>query len=328
MNIHFPAETDDITAIRAVVLEETEAFVAKDFDRWAVCYAQDERTCEVYAGDVGVIVHQGWEAVAAAMRQLMADNPDALAGSFWQRDHQISVDRDMAWVTFMSACAARDQAMDVPHVFDMRVLERRQGRWKIVFSSVSELRVAQADDPVIQIEPDGTIAWATNRTLEALGAFQGLTVSGGRLRAAQRKWQPSFRDTLARAAKLRHLFEPSFTTQVGNQFVYPCMLGESDEGGVLHCTVFVRNGAINVSFNDETLILRKINAAAEVFGLSDGQKRLAVEVAKGHGLTDAACALGISINTARTHLTRIYEKTGVNSQTALVRLIMSMSSIG
>jgi DNA-binding CsgD family transcriptional regulator len=61
-----------------------------------------------------------------------------------------------------------------------------------------------------------------------------------------------------------------------------------------------------------------------IFGLSPGQMALAARIASGESLTDAAKTQQISINTARTHLKRIYDKTGVNSQTALVRLLLSV----
>ena len=82
---------------------------------------------------------------------------------------------------------------------------------------------------------------------------------------------------------------------------------------------------VNVSFKDSDLIKAKIRAAAEIFGLSAGQSRLAVEVTNGVALPQAAAALGISVNTARTHLSRIFEKTGVSSQSALVRILLSVT---
>ena len=61
-----------------------------------------------------------------------------------------------------------------------------------------------------------------------------------------------------------------------------------------------------------------------MFGLSAAQQRLAAEIVRGHTLPIAASALGISVNTARTHLNRIFDKTGVHSQAALVRNLYSV----
>ena len=80
---------------------------------------------------------------------------------------------------------------------------------------------------------------------------------------------------------------------------------------------------IVVSFDDGHQTDQRLAAAAVVYGLSPGQLRLAKLVVDGHDLADAARELGISVNTARTHLQRIFDKTGVRSQPALVRVLLS-----
>lgn len=60
---------------------------------------------------------------------------------------------------------------------------------------------------------------------------------------------------------------------------------------------------------------------AIAFGLTRGEKRLAELVAGGLGLKEAAETLGITRNTVRTHMKRVYAKTGVHSQADLVRLL-------
>ena len=44
---------------------------------------------------------------------------------------------------------------------------------------------------------------------------------------------------------------------------------------------------------------------------------------QGMTISEAAEALGISIPTAKTHLARLFDKTGTSRQTDLVRLAMS-----
>ncbi len=68
----------------------------------------------------------------------------------------------------------------------------------------------------------------------------------------------------------------------------------------------------------------RLGVAKAIYGLSGGQMSLARRIVNGDGLTAAAHALGISVNTARTHLSRIHVKMGVNSQTALVRALLSV----
>lgn len=60
---------------------------------------------------------------------------------------------------------------------------------------------------------------------------------------------------------------------------------------------------------------------ATAFDLTPGEARLAGLIADGFNVLEAAKALGITRNTARTHLKRIYAKTSVHSQADLVRLL-------
>ena len=57
------------------------------------------------------------------------------------------------------------------------------------------------------------------------------------------------------------------------------------------------------------------------FGLTAAEAVLAFEMLAGDGREAAARRCGISINTARTHLTRIFDKTGVKRQAELIALV-------
>ncbi len=66
-----------------------------------------------------------------------------------------------------------------------------------------------------------------------------------------------------------------------------------------------------------------------VFGLTRMEAALAVYLAKGYTLDEAAEKLNVRRNTARTHLRSIFGKTGVSRQTMLVRLLLkSVVSLG
>jgi DNA-binding CsgD family transcriptional regulator len=60
-----------------------------------------------------------------------------------------------------------------------------------------------------------------------------------------------------------------------------------------------------------------------LFDLTKAELRVAERVMRGDRLVDAAANLGISHNTARTHLQRIYEKTGTTHQSDLVRVLLA-----
>ncbi len=63
-------------------------------------------------------------------------------------------------------------------------------------------------------------------------------------------------------------------------------------------------------------------ALRSTYGLSRAELRLCEALLAGHDLPEAALALNVSRNTAKTHLARIFDKTGVRTQMALLRLLV------
>ncbi|MDR6288488.1 DNA-binding CsgD family transcriptional regulator [Inquilinus ginsengisoli] len=59
----------------------------------------------------------------------------------------------------------------------------------------------------------------------------------------------------------------------------------------------------------------------ELFGLTAAEAAFAAEISRGDGLQAVAGRLAIADTTARTHLARVFEKTGTRRQAELVRLL-------
>lgn len=71
-----------------------------------------------------------------------------------------------------------------------------------------------------------------------------------------------------------------------------------------------------------------IQAQAEqlglLVGLTGAEARVAALLGTGLGLTATASALGVSLNTVKTHARRVFDKAGVRSSAALARLVASI----
>ena len=63
-----------------------------------------------------------------------------------------------------------------------------------------------------------------------------------------------------------------------------------------------------------------------LFGLTAAEAKVCAEIVSGRTTSAAATALGLQPSTVRTHLLRIYEKTGVHRQSELVRLAETFKS--
>ncbi len=92
---------------------------------------------------------------------------------------------------------------------------------------------------------------------------------------------------------------------------------------VIAAEVIARDGRILVALNDRQLTDERLAAAASIYGLTPAQLRLAGLILDGRSLVDAARALRVSQNTARTHLRRMFDRTGVHSQSALIVVLLA-----
>jgi DNA-binding CsgD family transcriptional regulator len=73
---------------------------------------------------------------------------------------------------------------------------------------------------------------------------------------------------------------------------------------------------------------RRLERLRSRFGLTAAEAAFSLEVARGDGREAAARRVGISLGTARTHLQRIFDKTGVCRQAELVRLVIEGGNAG
>ncbi len=161
---------------------------------------------------------------------------------------------------------------------------------------------------------------------ELLAANDGLKLVGGRLEASypsdNRELQQLIRSAFARhsgdplaVASAMSVSRPSGQVNLG-LVVEPVPSQEWAEGkGQPAAVVYIRDAAGKS--------LAGTTAAKQLFNLTPAETALAMELANGLSLEEAAEALNIRRNTARAHLRSIFSKTGVRRQTELVRIILN-----
>jgi DNA-binding CsgD family transcriptional regulator len=80
--------------------------------------------------------------------------------------------------------------------------------------------------------------------------------------------------------------------------------------------------AIVLVSDPETEIQTRVESLSDRFGFTPAEATFALEIIKGDGRRAAADRLGITVGTARSHLSKIFDKTGVTRQAELVRLLL------
>lgn len=68
-------------------------------------------------------------------------------------------------------------------------------------------------------------------------------------------------------------------------------------------------------------------ALRALYGLTAAEAAAGEAVARGHGVAEAAEALGIAPSTLRWHLQRAFDKTGTARQAELVRLVERLGAV-
>lgn len=314
----------DEAEIQAVIRAETDAFLSRDLDAWAACWLHSEITTDVMASsEIGVIAIRGWKAVHAHMKDVMERNLGCNKTWFTQDILQMTIEGDIAWLLFEGRSELPQSG--IHETFETRILHRTGDGRRIAYSSFVHKRPPAASTTRVGVDIEGQILWIADETRARLKEHPGLIISGGKLRTRKPAWNRALQDAFKRASKVSGFFEQfGFITNNGRSFRCPVVLGEDDDGGIVTCAVEVLDGLTYVDIGSQRELDERLIAAAAIFGLSPAQTDIAREIVAGHSMTAAASHLGITPATARTHLSRIYDKTGVNAQPALVRILLSV----
>jgi DNA-binding CsgD family transcriptional regulator/PAS domain-containing protein len=182
---------------------------------------------------------------------------------------------------------------------------------------------------VILVNAEGQVLHANAAAHAILGERQVLRVSGGRLASVDAGTDVDLRRILAAAA----LGDCDVVTtgiplpaamDVSEPYVahvLPLVAGELRRVAACHAAtaaVFVHKAVLEAFSPPQ--------AVAETFKLTLAELRVLFAIVEVGGVPEVAQVLGIAPSTVRTHLGRIYEKTGVARQADLVRLVAGFAS--
>ncbi len=331
-------DCEDRIAILEVIEAETVAYFSKDYESWERCWLHAPHIRKwSHLGDGSTAMDEGWDQISAKMKHSMEQFPvpDLATVAKVRRERiDIRIGTNLAWATFDQHAPKTGDPLDNPGVqYQMRILERENGEWKISCAIVMQRRIDYAPGPLLQVDADATLLWMNGEAEKHFPDQQGLVVSGGRLRAPNRTSDKALRGAIRWASHISERYYRVFhqnntvpATGLPMCGAVPVVLCDDQDVNLQICWVIVDGGIILISFHDKHMTERRLAAAETLYSLSPAQTRLAKLIIEGHDLAKAAAILDVSINTTRTHLQRMFDKTGVRSQTALVRVLLSTNS--
>lgn len=317
------SEDDERAAVLAVLEAETDAWLRRDMDALAghwIHSPQSRRLSTV--AHHGTHVQVGWDAIHAAFVAMAKQYPQTFDEARISREQMsIVVNGDMAWASFDQIGKRTGDDFELAGTqHELRIFQRIDGEWKINCNVILQRKIDQETCALIEISTDKKVLWLNGYAHDQINDHPSLVINGGRLRVRDRAFEADLQDAVDWASK--HLYWNSPPADDGHR-ARAVLLGEDDKACPLFCWVFVEDGKILVSLNDDQQVKRRVAVAQGLYGLTAAQTQLAELLAQGHDLAVAAERLGVSINTLRTHLQRLFDKTGARSQSGVVSILLS-----
>lgn len=230
--------------------------------------------------------------------------------------HGPITDREIEFATLLLPHLRR--AVTISNVLDARAIERAR-----MAEVLDALRCG-----VILTNGEGTILHANRAAEDMLVNGAVLQGAGGILRAKAPAAAQELRKAIRLAARDEAMLGKTglavrLTGPEGPLLAHVLPMAGSELRTRLQpeaiAAVFIgasTTAALDVAPADAKEFLRRR------YGLTPAEADVALEILKGDGREAAAARLGISTTTVRTHLSHIFEKTGVRRQAELVRLLM------
>ncbi len=247
----------------------------------------------------------------------------ACLGTFGQQQLHLTIARPASATPY---CEAEREACQqvVEHMRNALQLKQDADEHQVVQSGAMEAlnRLAVG---VAMVDSRGEIC-ATNAAAEAmLGKDDGLHFDLGQVEVCVDGCRGSLRTALGRLEWCRQdpqadcpaLFAVHRPSRARPYAVLACpfqMSGERPIAEPLHHLVFFFDP-------DQSLCGHSVDFLKRYYDLTPAEARLAKLIAEGERLDGIAERLGISVHTARTHLKRVFEKTGVERQAELVQMM-------
>lgn len=164
-------------------------------------------------------------------------------------------------------------------------------------SEVTSRLLREMDSAALVVDADGRLLFANAAAEGLFKPGEGLSLEQGILRARQ----------------------PPAAALLGRLIGACARGGVDDAGGSFSIKGAARGTPAAATRHFQVTPMGRMARAAAT---SAAEARFAVEIARGDGKHAAAARCGITYATARSHLSRVFDKTGVRRQAELARLVM------
>ena len=134
---HTFAQTSEEDRAKKVAIDETDAYVRRDFQAWADCYVDDPTTTFLGTpnGNPGALMASSdFQKVAQGMKNWMKASPQSEMQVLKRENWIVRINGNMAWVAYdqQNLLVKPERKINSK---ELKVLEKIDGRWKIAATS-------------------------------------------------------------------------------------------------------------------------------------------------------------------------------------------------
>ncbi|MFT6797411.1 MAG: hypothetical protein ACJART_002562 [Maribacter sp.] len=123
--------TEDIEeAIMAVVAGETNAYMKKDYDKWASYWDHSGDVLRLDVSAAGFAQERGWENSGGKLESFFKENPEPITSTFENSNYLIFYDVNLAWVAFDQSWTSQEGVKTVAKA--TATLVKKGDAWKII----------------------------------------------------------------------------------------------------------------------------------------------------------------------------------------------------
>jgi DNA-binding CsgD family transcriptional regulator/PAS domain-containing protein len=180
---------------------------------------------------------------------------------------------------------------------------------------------------VVLVDADARVRHVNAAAQAMLSAGAPILAQRGELRTSSPQATSALAIAIARAA--------TDEAQIGLAGIGVPVAGPDGQHAIAHVLPLkfgqlrpdLAHGAVAAVFVTPAQInpLPPVEALAALYELTPMEARVLVEIASGKNRAASADALGIADSTVKTHLARVYEKTGTSEQAELAKLVASLT---
>jgi DNA-binding CsgD family transcriptional regulator len=319
-------QSDDEAKIIELINANRIAVWMADYEAYAKCFVHAPYTTRWNASiHAGIFVRQGWEEISARVRQQWKApefSPNRAFAYETKVDNiQIRIMGDMAWVTYTQRYPLQpnDHQGGLSPSCELRIVEKHDGEWRIAFLGFLDPDTGRRGSALLRLGADGSVQSQSPEAEAALAAEDDLVIRAGKLHIRDSRADQKLHAAIRWAAAMDSMIIPE-------RGALPIVLEAAEGLPTKVWWVIAESGSVYFSLGDKKRDAQRLKAATVVYELSPAQERVAALIVEGLSLAEIAARMKITPNTARTHLDRVFEKTGVRTQSALVRVLLSTAA--